>query len=325
MTQHKGPDVSDRSRDKNGRFRDENKNPQPTPLPDTETVDSPSAPTYEQLLTATDVFDDPYEARRLEFDMPDGNTVSGYAVDGDRIDRSKVPAGWHAYSVMENDPSDDDSDETTMSIEHDGHVNHRMDFLTVQNLDSQIDSGKLSEIQDDNWGFTDDDLASDLEEQSGEYDFDLDIELEEKRHTMMDEAARDQIFFKPTPENMFALKAAIQQTVEHDERNHGESEIGDLRIAPSINPAALHLGDMTEEQITEARKYGGWNPERHKYVHFTQDGDLEGLSEKQADKLIWNNRQRIINAVRNDDSASMNTVNILHNEFNRQRQIKEQA
>lgn len=80
---------------------------------------------------------------------------------------------------------------------------------------------------------------------------------------------------------------------------------------------------MSEEQIKEARKYGGWDPDKHKYVHFNQDGDLEGLTEKQADKLIWDNRQRILQAVRDDESANFSTVNLLHNCFNRERQVRE--
>lgn len=80
---------------------------------------------------------------------------------------------------------------------------------------------------------------------------------------------------------------------------------------------------MSEEQIKEARKYGGWDPDKHKYVHFNLDGDLEGLSEKQADKLIWDNRQRILQAVRDDESANFSTVNLLHNCFNRERQVRE--
>ena len=83
-------------------------------------------PDYTQLLAATDAFNDPYEARHIEFDMPDGTTISGYALDDDRIDRNKVPADWHAYSVMESD-SDEDG-ETTLSIDHDGYVNHRMEI-----------------------------------------------------------------------------------------------------------------------------------------------------------------------------------------------------
>ena len=58
-------------------------------------------------------------------------------------------------------------------------------------------------------------------------------------------------------------------------------------------------------------------------MHFNQDGDLEGLTEKQADKLIWDNRQRILQAVRDDESANFSTVSLLHNCFNRERQVRE--
>lgn len=37
-------------------------------------------PDFNQLLTATGAFDDPYEARHIEFDMPDGSTLNGYAL-----------------------------------------------------------------------------------------------------------------------------------------------------------------------------------------------------------------------------------------------------
>lgn len=170
---------------------------------------------------------------------------------------------------------------------------------------------------------TGNDLVDDLAEQSDDEDFDLDIELEEKRHAMMDAAIRDLIFFKQDEENMTALKAAAWQTINHDEQNKGESAIGYLRIVPSSNPAALHLEDMSEERLEEARLNGGWNPDKDKYVHFTKDGDLEGLSYTEADELIWDNRQRILQAVRDDESANFGTVSLLHNCFNRERQVRE--
>ena len=323
--QNKSAQARQRRRSSDGRFTDEDKQdslPSDTKIQQVASLlTDDTEPDFNQLLTATDAFDDPYEARHIEFDMPDGTTVSGYALDDDRIDRNKVPAGWHAYSVMESDGDEDG--ETTLSIDRDGYVNHRMDFITTEDLSQRIDSGQLTEIHGDDWGFTDNDLVDDLAEKSGDDDFDLDTELEEKRHDMMDSAIRDQIFFKPDEENMTALKAAAWQTINHDEQNKGESTIGDLRIAPSINPHDLHLEDMSEEQIKEARKYGGWDPDKHKYVHFNQDGDLEGLTEKQADKLIWDNRQRILQAVRDDESANFSTVNLLHNCFNRERQVRE--
>lgn len=287
-------------------------------------------PDYNQLMEAADAFDDPYEARSIEFNLPDGTNINGYALDDGRIDDSRVPAGWHRYSVTETetddpDPAFDGENETSLAIEHNASVNHRMDFITRQDLSKQIDNGAASDIRSQEWGFGENNLVDDLTEKSGDPDYDIDIAREEQRHQLLDQAARDQIFFKPNEENMLALRAAVDQTINHDEQLHGESEIGDLKIVPSINPHGIHLEDMTEDQIREAREYGGWNPDRHKYVHFTSDGDLEGLTQKQADKLIWKNRQRIIQAVRDDEKADMTTVNILHNCFDRSKQLKDQT
>lgn len=324
-SQNKSDQARQRRRSSDGRFADEDKQdslPSDTKIQQVASLlTDDTEPDFNQLLTATGAFDDPYEARHIEFDMPDGSTINGYALDEGRIDRNKVPAGWHAYSVMESD-SDEDG-ETTLSIDRDGYVNHRMDFITTEDLSQCIDSGQLTEIHGDDWGFTDNDLVDDLAEKSGDDDFGLDTELEEKRHAMMDAAIRDLIFFKQDEENMTALKAAAWQTINHDEQNKGESAIGYLRIVPSSNPAALHLEDMSEERLEEARLNGGWNPDKDKYVHFTKDGDLEGLSYTEADELIWDNRQRILQAVRDDESANFGTVSLLHNCFNRERQVRE--
>ena len=323
--QNKSAQARQRRRSSDGRFADEDKQdslPSDTKIQQVASLlTDDTEPDFNQLLTATGAFDDPYEARHIEFDMPDGSTINGYALDEGRIDRNKVPAGWHAYSVMESDGDEDG--ETTLSIDRDGYVNHRMDFITTEDLSQCIDSGQLTEIHGDEWGFTGNDLVDDLAEQSDDEDFDLDIELEEKRHAMMDAAIRDLIFFKQDEENMTALKAAAWQTINHDEQNKGESAIGYLRIVPSSNPAALHLEDMSEERLEEARLNGGWNPDKDKYVHFTKDGDLEGLSYTEADELIWDNRQRILQAVRDDESANFGTVSLLHNCFNRERQVRE--
>lgn len=323
--QNKSAQARQRRRSSDGRFADEDKQdslPSDTKIQQVASLlADDTEPDFNQLLTATGAFDDPYEARHIEFDMPDGSTLNGYALDDGRINRNKVPAGWHAYSVMESDGDEDG--ETTLSIDHDGYVNHRMDFITTEDLSQRIDSGQLTEIHGDEWGFTGNDLVDDLAEQSDDEDFDLDIELEEKRHAVMDAAIRDLIFFKQDEENMTALKAAAWQTINHDEQNKGESAIGYLRIVPSSNPAALHLEDMSEERLEEARLNGGWNPDKDKYVHFTKDGDLEGLSYTEADELIWDNRQRILQAVRDDESANFGTVSLLHNCFNRERQVRE--
>ena len=140
--QNKSAQARQRRRSSDGRFADEDKQdslPSDTKIQQVASLlTDDTEPDFNQLLTAPGAFDDPYEARHIEFDMPDGSTLNGYALDDGRIDRNKVPAGWHAYSVMESDGDEDG--ETTLSIDHDGYVNHRMDFITTEDLSQRIDS-----------------------------------------------------------------------------------------------------------------------------------------------------------------------------------------
>lgn len=109
--QNKSAQARQRRRSSDGRFADEDKQdslPSDTKIQQVANLlTDDTEPDFNQLLAATGAFDDPYEARHIEFDMPDGSTLNGYALDDGRIDRNKVPAGWHAYSVMESDGDED--------------------------------------------------------------------------------------------------------------------------------------------------------------------------------------------------------------------------
>ncbi|MBT1162214.1 hypothetical protein [Bifidobacterium sp. SO1] len=293
-------------------------------------------PDFDQLMAATDAFDNPSDARKITFDLSNGQTINGYALDDGRIDRTNIPDGWHAYSVMETefDDSEDYDDDgaawndpgydaaydpappsSTLSILKNCHVNHRLDFITTQNLDQQLDSDELSNINDEHWGFGDNTLADDLAEQSGDDDFDLDIAREEHRKNMVDGMYMQAEVSEPTPERIQALRDAMFQTIDHDEENKGESTLGAINYAPSGDTTRLHLDDLSAERLAEAKEYGGWNPDKDPYVRFNDDGDLEGMTQEQADALIWNNRLSIIQAMRDDESAKMNTVNRLSEAF----------
>lgn len=94
--QNKSAQARQRRRSSDGRFADEDKQdslPSDTKIQQAASLlTDDTEPDFNQLLTATGAFDDPYEARHIEFDMPDGSTLNGYALDDGRIDRNKVPA-----------------------------------------------------------------------------------------------------------------------------------------------------------------------------------------------------------------------------------------
>ena len=106
------------------------------------------------------------DARFVEFDLPDGHTIQGWACDDRRID-GPAPRGWHLYSVMEGEDDEDAFDEDAfdedafdedafydpvMTVTHHGErVNHRFDFLTRDDLGSD----PAIDFKGDDWGFTD--------------------------------------------------------------------------------------------------------------------------------------------------------------------------
>lgn len=107
------------------------------------------------------------DLRSVDFDLPDGTTLRGWALDGGRVDRDRLPAGWHAYSVTEDETDEPDPAwggapqdapyRTVMGIRERALVNHRMDILTTRSLDlGQADVF----VDGDEWGFGDDRLAS---------------------------------------------------------------------------------------------------------------------------------------------------------------------
>lgn len=76
--QNKSAQARQRRRSSDGRFADEDKQdslPSDTKIQQAASLlTDDTEPDFNQLLTATDAFDDPYEARHIEFDMPDGTT-----------------------------------------------------------------------------------------------------------------------------------------------------------------------------------------------------------------------------------------------------------
>lgn len=107
------------------------------------------------------------DMRGVDFDLPDGTTLCAWAADGQRVDRGRLPAGWHVYSVTEDetderDPAwggdlEDAPYRTVLSIRGNALVNHRMDIVTTRGLDLE-DSDVF--VDGDKWGFGDDTLGS---------------------------------------------------------------------------------------------------------------------------------------------------------------------
>lgn len=76
-----------------------------------------------------------------------------------------------------------------------------------------------------------------------------------------------------------------------------DSTLGDLRLWPSAT-ARESLGEhLTDVEIGEKARYGGWDPARDAFVHANPDGDWVGVGRVEADRIAWDGRERILEGV----------------------------
>ena len=96
-----------------------------------------------------------------------------------------------------------------------------------------------------------------------------------------------------TRESIDALRGLVDRILGANP----DSDLGQYKAYPSWL-AIIQAGDgLTREDIAEKARYGGWDPDRDDYMRINRDGDWEGLSQEQADDLLWDNRREIIDAV----------------------------
>lgn len=218
---------------------------------------------------------DPYEARPIEFTVG-GRTIRGWAVDDGRVeDPSLLPPGWAYYGVMEDD------DAPGYVAVHEGrvHVNHRMDAVLPDDTPGDMD------LDPDSWGFTDDATLADL---IG----DPDADHEERVRDTAARAAR----MLDAHEATGGLVVKLRDLAERAAAAHpDEPWYGEHRLIPTADaPAILKDMGMEGDRLSDAMEYGGYDPHRHAWAHFTPDGDLEGYGEKDAYRYVWEHRADII-------------------------------
>lgn len=312
-----------------GQFRD---NPNKKGMPTTASIDTPYGGVEEDPQDLASLYDyldqDRDEAQQVEFNLPDGTRVTGWAIDDGRIGREGLPEHWHAYSVAEDETDEpdanlmqakgidpdtaDDEDmeyQTRMRIGDDIHVNHRFDFATTQQLTPQQLDAAASIPQDD-WAFTGEQLSDHV------YDNGIDPEIyrEERRKNILSQAIQNSMRDKnPTPEKIEMLAQAARENTRVN--IYGDSPIQALAFAKTTRPGQLPgLSDVLPERMEEMRA-PDFKPNRP-YIHWNQDGDLETVTAKQRETMLWRNRTAILMATRDDDEAKPATSNKLAELFN---------
>lgn len=96
-----------------------------------------------------------------------------------------------------------------------------------------------------------------------------------------------------TPENIGLLHDIVETVHDMDP----ESDLGYYRAYPSETARETVGEHLTDGEIAEKTMYGGWNPDRDRYLRVNKDGDWVGMDQTTADRLVWDNRTPILKSV----------------------------
>ncbi len=129
--------------------------------------------------------------------------------------------------------------------------------------------------------------------------------------TTRDEDPSDAVMARATAASQIALELDADNLIERTPENigllhdivdtvHGmdpESDLGYYRAYPSETARETVGEHLIDGEIAEKTMYGGWNPDRDRYLRVNKDGDWVGMDQTTADRLVWDNRTPILESV----------------------------
>lgn len=310
--------------------------PQPTQAQGPEPATTPMATGQAETTT---------ELRPYDLDLYPRGTIEAWWSDI-RIERDRIPDGYHRYSMRDGATDD------RFTLERNVWSGFAGDILTRQDLDPILNrNGDLLEItarhestreplqipsistaatdepertpimqnkDGQSEHIADNGTAPEPTAETGPDEYaDIDIQAEERRRTVLTQAmlgtnAKD----RPTPQTIDLLHRIVNEVGEHSAWQN--TSLGEYRVIPSEEARqTLVTEGMSDHGIEEAAYYGGWDPQRDQYARFNQDGDLVGLDQTQADRLVWANRGEILAYAKQDDMLSETTVREIDRAFNK--------
>lgn len=88
----------------------------------------------------------------------------------------------------------------------------------------------------------------------------------------------------------------LRRVVDESTNGYEESPLSAFRMTSSEDFARQVAGadGSQRDLLDEAVEYGSWDPKRDAYARFDDDGNLEGLTRRGADDLLWRNRKEIL-------------------------------
>ena len=111
----------------------------------------------------------------------------------------------------------------------------------------------------------------------------------------------------PDPAAVEILHSIVSEVNAHDPEN----DIAAYLTYPSDQAIQLAGDGLTEADIAEKREMGGWNPQTDPLMHINAQGDWTGVTQQQADQLVWDNRDEILARASYDGELSTWTLHQL--------------
>ena len=68
---------------------------------------------------------------------------------------------------------------------------------------------------------------------------------------------------------------------------------------------------LTSADIAEKREMGGWDPRKDPLMRINAQGDWTGITQQQADQIVWDNRDEILTRASYDSELSTWTLHQL--------------
>ena len=108
----------------------------------------------------------------------------------------------------------------------------------------------------------------------------------------------------PAPAAVRILHSIVSEVNAHDPEN-------DIAAYPSDKAIQLAGDGLTEADIAEKREMGGWDPRTDPLMRINEQGDWTGVTQQQADQLVWENRDEILARASYDGELSTWTLHQL--------------
>ena len=103
------------------------------------------------------------------------------------------------------------------------------------------------------------------------------------------------------------LHGIVREVNAHDPEN----DIAAYLTYPSDKAIQLAGDGLTTADIAEKREMGGWNPQTDPLMRINEQGDWTGVTQQQADQLVWDNRAEILERASYDSELSTWTLSRL--------------